>query len=203
MAKRTEPSVAAGRPREFDLDQALDQALNVFWRKGYEGASLPELTRAMGINRPSLYAAFGNKESLFRRAIDRYAEGPARHIADALEEPVVRHAVEQVLAASIELVTHPRRPRGCFLVQSALACGAEGAPARQALAQRRKAYIAALQARFQRAQAEGDLPARADPAALARFIAAVAHGMAVQAATGATREELHEVARLAMRAWPT
>lgn len=196
-------SMAAGRPREFDLDQALDQALKVFWHNGYEGASLPELTKAMGINRPSLYAAFGNKESLFRRAIDRYAEGPASRIAEVLAEPVVRTAVEYLFAASVDLVTHPHRPRGCFLVQSALVCGESGAAARQALALRRTAYVAALQRRFERALAEGDLPADADPAALARYVAAVTHGIAVQAATGATRRELQDVARLAMQAWPT
>ncbi len=80
----------SGRPREFDIDQALDAALNVFWRKGYEGATLPDLTRAMGINRPSLYAAFGNKETLFRKSVERYVEGPAAHIVEALEEPTAR-----------------------------------------------------------------------------------------------------------------
>ena len=82
--------MAIGRPRAFDIDKALDRALKVFWRKGFEGASLHDLTRAMGINRPSLYAAFGNKEALFRRALDRYDSGPAGYVHEALEEPTAR-----------------------------------------------------------------------------------------------------------------
>src|SRR3954463_3624794 len=96
---------ARGRPRKFDADQALDAALAVFWRKGYEGASLPDLTEAMGINRPSLYAAFGNKEELFRRAVDRYVEGPACFLRKALAEPTARAAAERLLAGGIELAT--------------------------------------------------------------------------------------------------
>src|SRR5215212_1579071 len=96
-----------GRPREFDIDQALDRALKVFWRKGYEGASLPALTKAMGINRPSLYAAFGNKEALFRQAIDRYIDGPAAHAREALNESSARAVVERLWFGSIDLITNP------------------------------------------------------------------------------------------------
>src|SRR3954463_942914 len=99
-----------GRPRSFDTDRALDRALTVFWRKGYAGASLPDLTRAMGINRPSLYAAFGNKEALFRKAIDRYAEGPAAHMAQALNEPTARSVVERLWNGTIDVLTNPRNP---------------------------------------------------------------------------------------------
>src|SRR2546426_4232070 len=108
--------VKRGRPRSFDADKALEKALRIFWKKGYEGATLPDLTRAMGINRPSLYAAFGNKEALFRKAIDRYIEGPACHLGEALEEPTARKVVERFVRGSIDLVTDPRNPRGCFLV---------------------------------------------------------------------------------------
>src|SRR5205809_2994773 len=122
MVKK-ESDMPAGRPRAFDLDQALDQALEVFWKKGYEGASLPDLTKAMGINRPSLYAAFGNKEALFRKALDRYNEGPACHVHEALGEPSARRVVERMLCGSIDLITSSKNPRGCFMVQAALACG--------------------------------------------------------------------------------
>src|SRR5437762_10822949 len=104
-----------GRPREFDTEQALDAALEVFWRKGYEGASLPDLTEAMGINRPSLYAAFGNKEELFRTVVTRYVEGPAAFVREALEEPTARGVAERLLSAAVDLVTDPRNPRGCLL----------------------------------------------------------------------------------------
>src|SRR5438046_5943942 len=123
MKSTRQAASTVGRPRAFDADEALDQALTVFWRKGYEGASLPDLTRAMGINRPSLYAAFGNKEALFRKVLDRYAEGSAACVREALAEPTARSVVEQLLTSAAELFTDPRNPRGCLAVQGALACG--------------------------------------------------------------------------------
>jgi len=195
-------AMPVGRPRAFEFDRALDRALQVFWRKGFEGASLADLTRAMGINRPSLYAAFGNKEALFRRAIDRYIEGPACHVREALEEPTARAVVERLLGGSIDLVTDRRNPRGCFMVQSALACGDTAAAIRRELARRRAAGEAALRQRFERAICEGDLPSSTDPADLARYVMTVMHGMAVQAAGGAVRDELLRVAAIVMRTWP-
>ena len=192
-----------GRPRAFDIDEALDRAMKVFWQKGYEGASLPDLTKAMGINRPSLYAAFGNKEALFRKAIDRYVAGPACHVNEALKEPTARGVVERLLHRSIDLVTDSRNPCGCFMVQSALACGDTADVIRQELVKRRAASEAALRERFERAVSDGDLPPDSDPADLARYIATLIHGMAVQAAGGATRDELLRVAAMAIRAWPT
>lgn len=194
--------VPRGRPREFDIDQALDRALRVFWRKGYEGATLPELTRAMGINRPSLYAAFGSKEELFRQALDRYAEGPAGYLGEAMGEPTARAVAERLLDGTIEVVTDRRNPRGCLLVQGALACGETAESIRRELAARRLAGEAAIRKRFERAIADGDLPGDSDPADLARYIVAVMQGIAVQAASGANRAELRQVAALALRAWP-
>jgi AcrR family transcriptional regulator len=192
----------AGRPRAFDVDEALDRALEVFWRKGYEGASLSDLTAAMGVNRPSLYAAFGNKEALFRKALDRYVEGPASHVREALDEPTARIVAERLLDGAADSLTDPRNPRGCLMVQGALACGEAAESVRRELASRRTADEAALRRRFERALADGDLPADADPADLARYVATVIRGMAVQAAGGASREELRRVAEMAMRAWP-
>src|SRR5262245_62821062 len=106
-----------GRPREFDVAEALERAMQVFWRQGYEGATLPDLTQAMGINRPSLYAAFGSKEELFRKALDRYVEGPAAYMREALNEPTARAVAERLLGGSIDLVTDRRNPRGCLIVQ--------------------------------------------------------------------------------------
>jgi AcrR family transcriptional regulator len=194
--------VPRGRPREFDVDQALDRALAVFWRKGYEGTSLPDLTRAMGINRPSLYAAFGNKEALFRRVLDRYAEGPAGYVREALNEPTARAVAERLLCGASDLLTDPRRPRGCLLVQGALACGEAAESVRQELVSRRVADEVAVRQRFERALADGDLPADTDPADLARYVVTVIRGMAVEAASGASREELRRVAEMALRAWP-
>jgi AcrR family transcriptional regulator len=191
-----------GRPRTFDLDTAIDRALKVFWRKGYEGASLPALTKAMGINRPSLYAAFGNKEALFRKAIDRYVDATACHVQEALARPNARSAIERLLHASVDLITNPRNPRGCFLVQSALACGEAADPLRKEMARRRAASEALLRARLEQAVADGDLPADVSTSDLARYYMTVLHGMAVQAAGGADRDALRRVADLALQAWP-
>src|SRR2546425_13083208 len=112
MKSKRQAASTVGRPRDFDVDEALNQALKVFWRKGYAGASLPDLTKAMGINRPSLYAALGNKEELFRRALDRYTEGPAAHVGEALQESTARAVVERLLGGTIDLLTNPWNPRG-------------------------------------------------------------------------------------------
>src|SRR5260370_27802311 len=116
-----------GRPRGFDADRALDRALAVFWRNGYEGASLPTLTKAMGINRPSLYAAFGNKEALFRKAVDRYERGAAGYAPKALKQPTARQVDAALLEGIVALLTRPRNPGGCLMVQGALACGENAA----------------------------------------------------------------------------
>src|SRR5213083_2561468 len=120
---KSETVARRGRPRAFDPDAALDRAMHVFWAKGYEGASLSDLTSAMDINRPSLYAAFGNKEQLFRKALDRYAKGPAACVHEALDQPTARAVVEKMFCAAIDMVTNPQTPAGCFMVQGALACG--------------------------------------------------------------------------------
>jgi AcrR family transcriptional regulator len=192
----------AGRPRSFDTEKALGAAMNVFWRKGYEGTSLSDLTEAMGINRPSLYAAFGDKQTLFKKALDRYAEGPAGYVAEALREPTARAAVGKLMMGTAELATCPKNPRGCLLVQGALACGEGADEIRNDLIVRRDAGEKAIRQRLKRAQKEGDLPLDADPADLARYVVTVVHGIAVQAAGGATRSELRRVIQTALRAWP-
>jgi AcrR family transcriptional regulator len=192
----------AGRPRSFDVNQALDRALQVFWRKGYEGASLSDLTGAMGINRPSLYAAFGDKESLFRKALDRYAEGPGSYVHEALSQPTAREAIEKLLWRSAYVLSNPRNPPGCLNVQGALACGQGAEGIRRELTLRRAAGEAAIRKRLKRGRAEGDLPPHTSPTDLARYVATIMHGMSVQAAGGATRAELQRVVRTALRAWP-
>jgi AcrR family transcriptional regulator len=194
--------VAKGRPREFDIDKALDAALNVFWRKGYEGTTLPDLTAAMSINRPSLYAAFGNKESLFRKALDRYAKGPGCYVTEALNEPIARDVMENLFRRSVDLLTNPENPRGCLWVQGALACGESSESVRQELIARREASEIAIRKRFAKALAQDELPADISPADLARYVVAVMQGMSVLAAGGATRKELQRVAQIAMRIWP-
>jgi AcrR family transcriptional regulator len=200
---RTGKSRAAlGRPRAFDTDKALHGALQVFWRKGYEGASLSDLTKAMGINRPSLYAAFGDKEALFRRVLDYYSEGPARYVFEALSEPTGREVMERLLLNAADMNVGSHHPPGCLLVHGALACGKENESVRQELIARRAASEAAVRQRLARAKAEGDLSADADPADLARYIMAVLHGMSVRAASGASHKELRRIAEMALRGLP-
>jgi AcrR family transcriptional regulator len=200
--KRKDSPPRIGRPRAFDADKALDRALMVFWRDGYEGASLSDLSKAMDLNRPSIYAAFGDKEALFRKALDRYVSGPAAYVMGALKEKSARAAVEGLLRGAAEGLTDPHHPRGCLLVQGALSCSQTSAPIQHELSVRREGVVDALRKRLRRARTEGDLPVGSNPGDLARYFAAVLHGMAVQAAGGANRNELNRVVRMAMRAWP-
>ncbi len=200
-ARAAKPAMI-GRPRGFDMDEALNRALDVFWRKGYEGASVSDLTAAMGINPPSLYAAFGNKEGLFCKALDRYVERHDDVLREALAQPKARDGVATLLRKSIEGLTDKSSPPGCLLVQGIAGCGDDAQCIRDALAKRRAANERLIRERLKRAKAEGELAASADPAALARFVSTVMQGMAVQAAGGASRKELEAVAATAMAAWP-
>jgi AcrR family transcriptional regulator len=189
-----------GRPRAFDPDPALERAMHVVWAKGYEGASLFDLTRAMRINRPSLYAAFGNKEQLFRKVLDRYMDGPVAYFGKALAKPKARDVVEEIFLGTARMADDPTIPAGCLMVQGALAWGE--ASVRKEVAARRAAAEVALRRRLQRAKREGDLPKNVDPAELAHYVMTVVRGMAVQSAGGASHDQLRRVAQIALRAWP-
>jgi AcrR family transcriptional regulator len=191
-----------GRPRAFDADDALERAMRVFWEQGYEGASLNDLTDAMGITRTSLYRAFGNKEQLFARVLERYTEGPASYGVRAMEEPTARAAATAFLNGSVRATTCDGYPSGCLGVQGALAVGEPGQEARQALADWRNWGRLLLQKRFQQAVDERELPEGTDVGKLARYVITVSFGIAVQAASGQSREELQEVADLALTNWP-
>ncbi|MFE2849117.1 TetR/AcrR family transcriptional regulator [Streptomyces scopuliridis] len=191
-----------GRPRAFDAEAALEKALMVFWEQGYEGASLTDLTEAMGISRKSLYAAYGNKEDLFRKALQRYAEGPGAYVAKALQAPTAREVAMAFLTGSVRANTLPGLPTGCLGVQGALATGETGRAARDTLAEWRAHGQALLSDRFRQAVQAGDLPAGADPEKIARYVMTIANGVAVQAAGGATCEDLQQVADAALQNWP-
>lgn len=174
----------------------------VFWEHGYEGASLATLTNAMGISTTSMYAAFGNKEELFRKAMERYTEGPGGYLARALDEPTAIGVATAILAGTIRTTTRPAAPQGCLGVQGALAASYSGRGVRDLLAAWRNNGCSCLRARFQRAVDDGDLPPDADPGLLARYVTTLAFGIAVQAASGVGRDELQRMADAALRNWP-
>jgi AcrR family transcriptional regulator len=170
----------------------------VFWRQGYEGASVSDLTAAMGINKPSLYAAYGSKEELFRKVVIRYAEHDLGYARDAIAQPTAYQVVATLLRENVLAVTRPDRPAGCLSIQGGTACSTENTPVAGFLAASRLAGERALADRFTRAVAEGDLPADADPAALARFVMIVTEGHAVHAAAGVSRGDLQQAAEIAL-----
>jgi AcrR family transcriptional regulator len=193
--------MAMGRPRAFDADAALDEATEVFWRHGYEGATIAQLTEAMGINPPSLYAAFGSKEGLWKAALDRYSAKRAAFMEKILNAPTAREVADRMLMGIADTQTDPANPPGCFLVQGGLACGTGSENVPFELAARRAQTEDQLRERFVRAKAEGDLKETADPAALARYISAVTAGMGVMASSGADREALRQVAAVSLKAF--
>jgi AcrR family transcriptional regulator len=194
--------VPKGRPREFDVDEALTAALRVFWRRGYEGASMAELTAEMGIAKPSLYAAFGNKEELFKKALDLYEREKMAYMADALKETTSRAMVERLLLGALEMQTSSRDPKGCLGVISAVACGPEAASIRECVIERQESVRRVVIARLEEYKKEGDLPSDIDTEALARYMTAVLQGLSVQAGSGASKAELKSLVDMAMRTWP-
>jgi len=191
-----------GRPREFDTEKALNAAMMLFWRHGYEGTSVTALTDAMDINVPSLYAAFGSKQELFERVVSRYIEKPASYLPTALQQPTALKAAEKLLHGAIEMVMKRGHPDGCLLVHGALAAGPGADAARENLNRCRRRAEEAICRRFERAIEEGDLASDVVPSKLARYIITVIWGMSVQAAGGATRADLSDIAEQALQAWP-
>ncbi|MDP5279663.1 TetR/AcrR family transcriptional regulator [Sphingomonas sp. DG1-23] len=196
-------SAAKGRPREFCVDEALAQALRVFWSKGYEGASLTDLTDAMGITRPSLYAAFGNKEALFRKALDLYEREKLCYMSQALDAPTARDVAERLLRGALEMQTSDCEPRGCLRVISSVACGVEAESIREEVIARRKSSSDALIARFEKAEAAGELPEHMNAEGLSGYLVALLQGLALQAGAGASREELERLVETSLAVWPT
>lgn len=191
-----------GRPRAFDRDEALRRAMEVFWEHGYEATSMSDLTAAMGISSPSLYAAFGSKEELFREAVAYYNDTlGATAAAELRERPTAREAISAVLRHHAVVFCDPDNPRGCMIVLAATTSGDDTRSVHEYLAQWRMALETDFRERVERGIAEGDVPAGADAAAIAAFYNTVNHGMAIQARDGADVKKLSSIAEGAIAAW--
>ena len=199
----TTPAPVRGRPREFDPDKALAAALEIFWRRGYEGASLAELTEAMGITKPSLYACFGNKESLFRKALDLYERDKLCYVKSALEASTAKAVAERLLKGALAMQCGSADPKGCLGVISSVANTAHAECIREEILARRASSDQALIERFERARDEGDLPPGVEPRALALYLTTLLQGMAVQAGSGVAEERLTQLVDATLAMWPT
>ncbi len=196
------PAKPRGRPLAFNQDEALDKALKVFWARGYEGATMAEFTEALGINKPSIYAAFGNKEELFRKALARYTTGQVAFVGEAMKEPTARQVVEKFLMQAVDFFSDKNTPSGCMIVQGALTCSQSSSAIQQELIAYRKSFEASFGKRFDSAKEQGDLPQHVNTKQLAKYIATIHQGMSVQATSGATKEELLAIKEIALSSWP-
>jgi AcrR family transcriptional regulator len=193
---------ARGRPREFDTEQALASAMHVFWEKSYAGASLTDLTEAMGITRPSLYAAFGNKDALFKQAFDLYENDQLAYFFEALEAPTVRDVVRQMLAGTIENVSGDSR--GCLGVTALVSCNDANPDVQQTVQARVDVFRDLITKRFQRSIEEGEFEKESTSAeAMALYLMAVLQGLSIQAGAGASREQLRGAAEATLAVWPS
>ncbi|MBF6225431.1 TetR/AcrR family transcriptional regulator [Nocardia abscessus] len=192
-----------GRPRAFDRTEALHRAMEVFWEHGYEGASMSDLTAAMGINSPSLYAAFGGKEELFRAAVGLYGRTDGGYTDRALrEEPTARAGIEAMLRDNAVAYTEENKPHGCMVVLAGSTYTTRNTSIRDFLIEKRRETTEDIRRRLDRGVAEGDLPEGTDTAALAGFYTTVLYGLSIQARDGASLTELTASIDCAMAAWP-
>jgi AcrR family transcriptional regulator len=198
MKAKSTPKKVMGRPRGFDEEAALDAAMRVFWTKSYEGATMAELTQAMGINRSSMYAAFGDKEALFRLVMDRYRNGPMTYIREALELPTMRELATALVEGTVDFLSTAGNPRGCLSIQGALACGSDAQPIQHAMIEWRKQGEMAIRKRLEKDQREGNLKNDVTPADFARYLSTIMTGLGIQAANGATKPDLKRLAAMAL-----
>jgi AcrR family transcriptional regulator len=199
MTRTGGPAKKMGRPRGFDEAEALDAAMNLFWERGYEGTSMADLAKAMNLSAPSIYAAFGDKRSLFGLAAKRYAEGPGQYQARALREPTLQQVLRALFKNTVDFLTKPGHPSGCMTLTGAMACSVEANSAKELMTGIRKQNEAALKNRLQQARRSGELAAEIDVSDFSRYLSTLLGGFAIQAANGASKAELKRTADMALR----
>jgi AcrR family transcriptional regulator len=199
MSQSVKTAKKMGRPRGFDENVALDAAMNLFWERGYEGTSMAELSKAMDLTPPSIYAAFGDKKSLFRLAAKRYAAGPAQYQAKALLEPTLREVIFALFRNTVEFLTEPGHPAGCMTLTGAMACSVEADSAKELMTEIRKQNEAAVKARLQQARKSGELAADLNVDDYSRYLSTLLGGLAIQAANGTSKAAMKRTANMALR----
>jgi len=202
MNKAVPSSRPRGRPRAFDRDEALDRAMHLFWRRGYEATSVSDLTEAMGITPPSLYAAFGDKKRLFLEAVDRYQSGPGSFARAAFNEPTAERAMRRLMMDTIESFFEKNNPRGCMVVLAATNCSTDSSDILDELAGRRRMAERLVRDRIAAGRAAGDIPPDADVDTLAGMIVTTLYGLSIKARDGASRASLRKVVDQMMSMWP-
>ena len=188
-----------GRPRGFDEDQAIDSAMRVFWEKSFEGTTMTDLTDATGLSRSSIHAAFGSKEGLFIKAVERYQAGPMRYIPKALAEHTFPRAIESLFRGMVTFLQIPGNPKGCLFIHGALACAPDGVLVTKIMTEWRKSIENLIKERIQRAQRDGELSRAVNAGDYARYIGSIMIGIGIQAVNGAGKDELTRVADTAVR----
>ncbi|MFZ4762202.1 MAG: TetR/AcrR family transcriptional regulator [Alphaproteobacteria bacterium] len=191
-----------GRPREFNIENALEIALRLFWQHGYEGVSIAALAEAIGIKAPSLYAAFGNKENLFWEAVRLYSDQAGHIYHESFKKKTARAVAEAILKGEVDLVTQRDKPNGCLMIQGALITSPESQKISTQMAKMIATAEGWMADRFRQAQKDGDLPKDADPQALACYIMTLNSGLAIQARNGASKKQLLKVVEIALQNWP-
>ena len=199
MKQSSKTARKMGRPRSFDEKAVLDAAMRLFWERGYEGTSMTDLTKAMKLSPPSIYAAFGDKMALFQAAAKRYAEGPGQYQAKALRERTLKEVIQGLFRNTVEFLNDSRYPSGCMTLTGAMACSVEDQAAKDFLAEIRRQNEAALRARLQQARKSGELPTDVNLDDYARYLSTLLGGLAIQAANGISRAEMKRIGDMAVR----
>jgi AcrR family transcriptional regulator len=202
MNKAVPSSRPRGRPRAFDRDEALDRAMHLFWRRGYEATSVSDLTETMGITPPSLYAAFGDKKRLFLEAVDRYQSGPGSFAQAAFNEPTAERAMRRLMMDTIDSFFEPGNPKGCMVVLAATNCTTDSSDILDELTGRRRMAERLVRDRIAAGRDAGEIPSGADIDTLAGMIVTTLYGLSIKARDGASRASLRKVVEQMMSMWP-